>query len=92
MYWANVVRIINYILNRCSTSTLEGKTPFEAWYNKKPTIYHFRVFVCLEYAHVPKENTKKLDAKSEPYVFISYSDDSKAYSPYNPKTKKTLIS
>lgn len=30
MYWAQVVRTSNYILNRCSTSTIEGKTPFEA--------------------------------------------------------------
>jgi len=38
MYWAEVVRTTNYILNRYSISSVEGKTPFEAWYDKKPTI------------------------------------------------------
>ena len=92
MYWAEAVKTTNYILNRCSTSAVDGKTPYEAWYGKKPNVGHFRVFRCLAYAHVPKDNKKKLDAKSEPCVFIGYSDESKAYRLYNPKTKKTLIS
>jgi len=92
MYSAEAIKIANYILNRCSTSAVDGKTPYEAWYDKKPTVRHFRVFGCLEYAHVPKEHRKKLDAKSEPCVFIGYSDESKAYRLYNPKTKKTLVS
>ena len=33
-----------------------------------------------------------MDAKSEPCVFIGYSDESKAYRLYNPKTKRTLVS
>jgi len=92
MYWAEAVKIANYILNRCSTSAVDGKTPYEAWYDKKPTVRHFKVFGCLAYAHVPKEHRKKLDAKSEPCVFIGYSDESKAYRLYNPKTKRTLVS
>jgi len=58
MYWVEAVRTSNYILNSCLTSTVEGKTPFEAWYDKKPSVWHSKVFGCLKYAHVQKEKKK----------------------------------
>jgi len=85
MYWDEAIRTSNYVLNRCYTNMVEGKIPYEAWDDKKPSVHHFRVFGCLAYAHVPKENKKKLDAKNEPCVFIRYSEESKAYKLYNPK-------
>ena len=53
---------------------------------------HFKGFGCVSYAHVPKKIRGKLDDKSEKCVFISYSEQSKAYKLYNPVTKKTIIS
>jgi hypothetical protein len=37
------------------------------------------VFGCMAHVHVPKENCKKLDARSEPGMFVGYSVDSKAW-------------
>ena len=59
---------------------------------KKPNVRHFKVFECLAYVHVSKELRKKLDAKSKSCIFIGYSDSSKAYRLYNPKTRKITIS
>ena len=64
-YWGEAVATAVYIPNRSPTSALEKMTPYEAWYEKKPNVNHFKVFGCLAYVHVPDQNRKKLDAKSE---------------------------
>lgn len=56
IYWAEAIRIIMYILNRSPTFSLNGITPFEAWYEKRSNLNNFRVFGCLAYVHVPREH------------------------------------
>eukprot|EP00253_Pinus_taeda_P031276 PITA_31276 len=91
-YWGDAVATSVYILNRSPTSALENMTPYEAWYGKKPNVNHFKVFGCLAYAHIPNQNRKKLDAKSELCIFIGYSETRKAYNLYNPLTNKLIVS
>eukprot|EP00253_Pinus_taeda_P028318 PITA_28318 len=64
-YWGDAVATTVYILNHSPTSALENMTPYEATYGEKPNVNHFKVFGCLTYVHVPDQNRKKLDAKSE---------------------------
>ena len=91
-YWDDATRTSMYIINRIRTSSLDGVTPYEEWYLKKPNVRHFKVFGCLAYVHVPNKNIKKLDAKSESCIFIGYSESSKAYRLYYRKTRKIIIS
>ena len=72
-YWADAISKILYILNRIPTPSLDGITPYEALLLKKLNVRHFKIFGYLAYVHVPKELRKKLDAKSEPCIFIDYS-------------------
>jgi len=67
-------------------------TPEEAWSGQRPAVDHFRIFGCIAYAHIPDQKRKKLDDKREKYIFLSVSDQSKAYKLYNPNTKKILVS
>ena len=55
------------------------------------SVSHLRVFGSVAYAHVPKEWRGKLEDKSEKWILIGYSEQSKAYKLYNPVTKKTII-
>ena len=50
------------------------------------------MFRCVAYAHVPKEQRKKMDDKGVKCIFIGYSSESKAYRLYDPITKKIIIS
>lgn len=52
-----------YMINRSPSSSLDDKTPQEAWIGKKPYLGHIRVFGCEAYMHVPKEKRTKLDYK-----------------------------
>jgi hypothetical protein len=78
VFWGEVVVTTVYILNRSPTKALNGRTSYEAWHGRKPTVCHLRVFGCLSFA---KElaHISKLDDRSTPRVFIGYADGSKAY-------------
>lgn len=51
-----------------------------------------RMLGCVAYALVPKEKSQNLDDKGEKCIFMSYSEESKAYRLYNLVTKKIVIS
>ncbi|KAG9446373.1 hypothetical protein H6P81_012501 [Aristolochia fimbriata] len=92
MEMAEAVACAVYVLNRCPTKGLKNMTPYEAWNEHPPNVKHFRIFVSIAYAQVPKEVRKKLDDKSVKCVFIGYHNQIKGYKLYNPVTKKTLAS
>jgi hypothetical protein len=50
------------------------------------------VFGSIVYVHIPKEKWKKLDAKAEKCILVSYSDEQKGYKCYNPRTKQACVS
>ena len=37
-FWGKVVTTVVFILNHVPTKALKGKTPFEAWYGRKPSM------------------------------------------------------
>ena len=63
-FWAKAVNTAVYLKNRSPTKILESKTPFEALYGYKPTVKHLRIFRSKAFAHIPKEDRRKLDSKA----------------------------
>jgi len=63
-FWADAINIAIYLKNRSPTKSLDFKTPFEYLYGFKPTVSHLRVFGSKIFAHIPKEDRKKLDVKA----------------------------
>ena len=47
--WPEAIAAACYITNRLPTTALEGKTPYEAWYKKKPDLSNLRVYGCNAY-------------------------------------------
>jgi len=78
-FWVEAINTTVYILNRSSTKAVPNQTPYEAWFKRKPKVEHFRIFGCIAYAHILKENREKLDEKGEKCIFIGYSNESKGY-------------
>ena len=79
VFWAKSINIVVYLKNKSPTKSLELKTPFEAFYGYKPKVSHLRFFGCQAFAHIPKDERRKLDAKSIKCIFIGYCDDKKEY-------------
>ena len=67
-------------------------TPFEAWSGEKPQVDHLKVFGCICYAHIPKDERKKLDSKAREAIFLGYGKEKKGYRLYDLSTKKIFYS
>ncbi|MCO5577358.1 hypothetical protein L7F22_031187 [Adiantum nelumboides] len=90
--WMEAVACAAHLLNRCPTRALKTITPYESWYDRKPSISYLRVFGCLAYAHIPQQLRGKLDDKAVKCIFVGYSSGSKGYRLYNSATNKIFES
>ena len=90
--WGEALATQIHVWNRLPTSSLKGKTPFEAWFNRKPDISHLRVWGCLAYVFVQKDKRRGLESHMEKCVFMGYPAGYKGWTFYNPATKKYFIS
>ena len=68
------------------------KTPFKAWFSRKPDLSRFRVFGCMAYVFVQKDKRKKLESHMQKCIFVGYPPDYHAWTFYNPVTKQFIIS
>ena len=81
-----------FILNRALTKGLTGKTPFEAWYGRKPSVSFLQTFGCIGHVRKTKPILTKLEDRSTLMVFLGYAEGAKAYRLYDPRGDKVLIS
>ena len=62
-FWAEAINTVVYLKNRIPTKKLYLQTPFEVFHGYKPEVNHLIVFGCKAFAHIPKYEIRKLDAK-----------------------------
>jgi DNA-directed RNA polymerase subunit N (RpoN/RPB10) len=91
-FWAEALSTAVYVRNRSPTSALKCKTPYEAFYLTKPNVKYFRTFGCVAYAHVPKDERRKLDSKSTKSMFLGYCSKQKGYRLYDFNKMKVFLS
>ena len=91
IFWGEALRTAVHILNRAPTRSLNGKTRYEAWYRRKPSVYYFRVFGCVVHVKKVSPSVTKLSDKAIPMVFLRYEEGSKAYRVYDSKARKLHI-
>jgi len=82
-YWAEALNTAAYLRNRSPTKVVDNATPFEAWTGVKPDVKHLRSFGCTAYAHILKDERKKLDSKARKSVFLEYGTETKGYRLYD---------
>lgn len=91
-FWAEALSTAVYLCNRSPTKAVEQMTPYEAWTDEKPDVKHLRVFGCTTYAHVPKDERRKLDSKARKSVLLGYGTETKGYRLYDPIKRKVFYS
>ena len=92
MFWAEALATAVYLKNRSPTKALNEFTPYEAWSGVKPTVNHLKVFGCAAYAHISKEERRKLDSKAKKCILLGYGTDIKGYRLYSPQERKVFYS
>ena len=53
--WDESINCVAYIQIRYLHKSVDGKTPYEAWFGHKPNISHFRIFGSKAWATIPSE-------------------------------------
>jgi hypothetical protein len=91
-FYAEAVQCAVYIQNRCSYAFLNNRTPQKLWRCHKSNVAHLKVFGSIAHGKISDPKRTKLEDKSKKYVFIGYSEKSKAYKLYDPIEKKLVIS
>jgi hypothetical protein len=71
-FWADVVDIVVYLINKGPSSSLDGRIPEEEWTGKKVNYSFLKTFGCEAFVHIDKENRTKLESKSKKCTFIRY--------------------
>ena len=89
--WEPAVAHTAYIRNRSYTSVRPEKTPYEAWYGKKPSITHLREFGAPVWILNQGQNIqKKMVPKSQRRVLVGYDDGSKSVKYFNTPMRNIL--
>ncbi|KAK2975436.1 hypothetical protein RJ640_007666 [Escallonia rubra] len=91
-FWAVDIDTAVYLINRSPASALHGGIPEEEWIGKPVNYSFLRIFGCIAYTHIDKEEMKKLDSKSPKCVFIRYRGDEYGYHLWDYEHKKIIRS
>ena len=91
-FWAEALNTAVHVHNLSPSRLLGDKTPREMFTGKKPNVAYLRSFGCTAYAHIPKEQRKKLDPKSKKCIFMGYGQSTKGYRLYDIEKKGIILS
>jgi len=58
---------------------------------KKPKVSHLKIFRSVAYCHIPKEKWSKLEETNEARYLVGYSENSKVYLIYIPRSRKIIV-
>nr|GEZ11079.1 retrovirus-related Pol polyprotein from transposon TNT 1-94 [Tanacetum cinerariifolium] len=87
-FWCNAVDTSTYILNRILIRPILGKTPYEIFRGRRPSLEYFKVFGRKCFILNTKDYLTKFDPKSYEGVFLEYSQNNKACVVLNKHTIK----
>ena len=87
-----MLKIIVYVMNMSPSVPLEGDIPQRVWKGKDMSYRYLRVFNCLAYVHIAKDQRGKLDPKSRLCLFLGYDEDEFGYRLWDLIYKKVIRS
>ena len=91
-FWAEALATAVYLRNRSPTKSISDSTPYESWSGRKATANHLKVFGCVAYAHISKEERRKLDPKAKKCILLGYGTTVKGYRLYCPQEGRVFYS
>ena len=71
--WDEAINCASYVQNR-SHNSVDGKTPYEAWFGHKPNVSQFRCFGSKAWARIPPEKRKALKPQRKDSIMVGYAE------------------
>src|SRR5882724_3538704 len=92
-FWGEALASFVHVSNCLPTASISKQTtPYQLWHGRKPDVAPFRVWGCLAYVHVQKDNRTSLGSHMQKCVFIGYPSGYKGWKFYDLASRRTLIS
>lgn len=92
VYSKQVVHIVVYTLNRARLRANSKMTPYELWYEKKPSVKYFKVFGSKCFIRRDDDGLGSFVARCDEGILLGYSTHSKVYKYFNKCLKKVIES
>nr|AFP55546.1 gag-pol polyprotein [Rosa rugosa] len=93
--WGEAVLCASHLINRLPSAPLQGRVPLEVLSNyvsiPSSNTLPARVFGCVAYVHLYKNQRSKLDARALKCVFVGYGSHQKGYKCYHPQSQKFYV-
>ena len=72
--WTEAVNTAAFLVNRLSTKSRLDVIPYQLVNEKKPSIYHLRVFGCRVYVLQKEKELRKWVSRSSEGIFLGYDE------------------
>nr|GEZ43680.1 hypothetical protein [Tanacetum cinerariifolium] len=86
-FWAEAIATACFTQNCSLVIPRHEKTPYHIINNCKPSVKFFHIFGSVCYIVRDGENLDKMKEKGDEYIFVGYSNQSRAYRVFNKRTK-----
>ncbi|KAK8951385.1 hypothetical protein KSP39_PZI003284 [Platanthera zijinensis] len=91
-FWNHAFSTAVYLINRLPTTTINGRSPFEALFGTRPSYDHPRTFGCACFPALSPFGRGKLDFKTMECAFLGYSPHHKGYQCLDPVSGRVYLS
>ena len=90
--WDEFYLTAGHLQDKTTTRSLEGTTPWEKWYERKPDYSYIREIGCRVFVLIQNKHNPKVYERSLECVLIGYDKNSKSYRCYHRETKRVFSS
>ncbi|XP_056860009.1 uncharacterized protein LOC130508491 [Raphanus sativus] len=90
-FWGEAISSATHVINMTPSKILQGKSPYEVLFGKKPHYSSLRVFGSLCYAHRKDRSRDKFGPRSRRCIFVGYPFGKKGWRVYDTETNDFLV-
>jgi hypothetical protein len=91
-FWGEAMKTAVDLINLSSSVPLNCDFSQRVWTGKDVSFEHLRVFGCMAFVHVPRDERSKLDSKVKQCIFLGYGHEEFGYRLWDPVFKKIIRS